>query len=218
MLGAADKAIGRAPEAGDHAMPGYILIKKSQSAWDAREALRMLTLAQAAQDGPWALPARVRAEALQQQARGLAMINGDVREARDKLKQAQETLASDRRPDAAGGARLTAHYDAALFAVQTATCHTEAGQPEQALTIYHEALTPSVFSRRDYAYFLTQKAHAFAGAQQPDDAARAGQTVLPIATAAGSVRTIGELVRLADQLRPWADRPTVRAFRTLLPA
>jgi hypothetical protein len=54
-------------------MLGYILLKKSQSAWDERDALRILTLTQAAQIGPWALPTLVRAKAAQQEARGLAM-------------------------------------------------------------------------------------------------------------------------------------------------
>jgi hypothetical protein len=75
-----------------------------------------------------------------------------------------------------------------------------------------------VFSRRDHAYFLSQKAQALAKARQPDDAAHAGNTALPITTAAGSVRTVGELVHLRDQLRPWADRPAVREFHTLLAA
>ena len=46
-------------KAADFAMPGYILIKKSQSAWDARDAARMLGLAEAVLEGPWQLPWRV---------------------------------------------------------------------------------------------------------------------------------------------------------------
>ena len=54
-------------------MQGYILLKKSQAAWDERDGLRMLTLGQAAHDGPWQLPPLVQAEVAQQEARGLAM-------------------------------------------------------------------------------------------------------------------------------------------------
>lgn len=68
-----DRAVEWAQEAGDWPMQGYVLLKKSQAAWDERDGLRMLTLAQASQTGPWTLPARVRAEAAQQEARGLAM-------------------------------------------------------------------------------------------------------------------------------------------------
>ncbi len=90
-----DRATEWALEAGDYAMPGYVLLKKSQSAWDTRDALRMLTLAQAVQDGPWPLPARVRAEAAQQEARGYAMIDGDIDTAVGKLDEARELLTSD---------------------------------------------------------------------------------------------------------------------------
>jgi hypothetical protein len=213
-----DRATEWAMEAGDFAMPGYILIKKSQSAWDARDALRMLTLAQAVQTGPWALPARVRAEALQQEARGLAMIDGNVRQARDKLTQAREVLTSAHSTAPGAGTALAAHYDITLFAVQTAMCFAEGGRQEQAIAVYDEVLKPSGFSRRDYAYFLSQKAQALAAIRRPDDAARDGHTALRVATAAGSVRTVGELVRLGDDLRPWADRPVVHDFHMLLAA
>jgi hypothetical protein len=213
-----DRASEWAIESGDFAMPGYVLIKKSQSAWDARDALRMLTLAQAVQQGPWTLPARVRAEALQQEARGQAMIDGHVRQAQGKLDQARELMGSERRRDGAADSELAAHYDASLFEVQMAMCFAEGGQAERAVMIYESSLSPQVFSRRDYAYFLTQKAQALAASRRPDDAAQAGRTALPIATGAGSRRTAAELVRLSDGLRPWADRPAVRAFRELVAA
>jgi transcriptional regulator with XRE-family HTH domain len=61
-----DRAVEWAQEAGDWSMQGYILLKKSQSAWDGRDAVRMLTLAQA---GPWTLSPLVRAEAANARAR-----------------------------------------------------------------------------------------------------------------------------------------------------
>jgi DNA-binding XRE family transcriptional regulator len=61
-----DRAIEWAQEAGDCAMQGYVLLKKAQLAYDEREPLRMLTLSQAVQTGPWSLPPRVLAEAAQQ--------------------------------------------------------------------------------------------------------------------------------------------------------
>lgn len=64
-----DRASEWAQEAGDWPMQGYILLKMSQAAWDERDGLRMMTLAQASQSGPWTLPMRVRAEAAQQEAR-----------------------------------------------------------------------------------------------------------------------------------------------------
>jgi hypothetical protein len=211
-----DRATEWGLESGNFAMLGYVLIKKSQSAWDARDALRMLTLAQAVQQGPWELPPRVKAEALQQEARGHAMIDGNTRRAHHKLDQARELLASKRSADSTADGGLAAHYDASLFEVQTAMCYAEGGQPERAVSIYDSALSPTVFSRRDYAYFLVQKGQALAATGRPDDAARTGQSALPIATAAGSRRTIDELLRLSGYLQPWAGRPAVREFRELL--
>jgi len=43
--------------------------------YEVTDAGRMLGLAEAVQEGPWRLPARVMAEAMQQQARGLAMMS-----------------------------------------------------------------------------------------------------------------------------------------------
>jgi hypothetical protein len=40
-----------AQEAGDTAMQGYVLLKKSQMAYDERDALRVSTLAEAARSG-----------------------------------------------------------------------------------------------------------------------------------------------------------------------
>ncbi len=45
-----DRAIEWAQEAGDSVMQGYVLLKKSQAAWDDRDALGMRTLAQAVQE------------------------------------------------------------------------------------------------------------------------------------------------------------------------
>ena len=60
------------------------------------------------------------AEAMQQQARGLAMLNIRRREVDDTLDRAEELLNhhdNDRTP-------LASHYDAALFRVQTAICYS----------------------------------------------------------------------------------------------
>lgn len=69
-----DRAFEWAAEVGDLPMCGYVLLRKSQAAWDRREAHKMLALADAAGRGTWRLPARVRAEVAQQQARGHAMV------------------------------------------------------------------------------------------------------------------------------------------------
>lgn len=51
-----------AQAANDTAMQGYVLLKKSQMAYDQRDAYRVTMFAEAAQRGPWLLPAAIRAE------------------------------------------------------------------------------------------------------------------------------------------------------------
>jgi transcriptional regulator with XRE-family HTH domain len=113
-----DRAMEWAQVAGDGPMQGYVLLKKSQAAWDERDALRMLTLARAAQEGPWHLPPKVRAEAIQQDARGHAMLSGKMDLAERKLDEAQELLAGGN--DESARMRLGSHYNTSLLAT-TAT-------------------------------------------------------------------------------------------------
>ncbi|MFF5085481.1 hypothetical protein ACFY36_51295 [Actinoplanes sp. NPDC000266] len=209
-----DRACEWAMEATDYAMPGYILIKKSQSAWDARDAGRMLGLAEAVQAGPWRLPTRIMAEAVQQQARGLAMRGASRATVDDTLKRARDLLEQE----PADHVRLAAHYDAALFKVQTAICYGESGRPEEAAEIYQSTLKPALFSTRDNAYFAALQAQSLAAAKRPDDAASVGTATVPRAMAAGSTRTLRELARLSIALRPWQQRPPVQSFRRLMHA
>src|SRR6266567_2735311 len=124
-----DRAMEWAQVSGDTPMQGYVLLKKSQAVWDKRDALRMLTLAEAAQEGPWRLPARVRAEAEQQQARGHAMLSGDLATVESKLSEARSLLDQDRTDAGTPATDIAAHYDEALFGLQVAICYCEAGQP-----------------------------------------------------------------------------------------
>ncbi len=209
-----DRASEWAMEAADFAMPGYILIKKSQAAWDARDATRMLGLAEAVQGGPWRLPARIMAEAVQQQARGKAMMKSNRQDVDDTLERARELLeegSTDKSP-------LSAHYDKVLFEVQRAICYGESGRPEEAAAVYAEILKPAVFSTRDYAYFSTLHAQTLAAAELPDDAAAMGTSAVHDALAAGSTRTVRELSRLSASLRQWEHRPAVASFQRLMQA
>jgi transcriptional regulator with XRE-family HTH domain len=210
-----DRAIEWAQVSGDMTMQGYVLLKKSQAAWDQRDALRMLTLAEAAQEGPWRLPARVQAEAAQQQARGHAMLDGNLALVEPKLDEARSLLAQDR-ATTNSQADIAAHYDEALFGIQVAICYYEAKQPERALELYDRWLSPDMFSHRDYGYFLSLKGAALATANQPDAAARAGMDALSFARETESARTVQEVTRLATQLGEWKDRESVRDLRQVL--
>jgi hypothetical protein len=211
-----DRATEWAQEAGDQPMQGYVLLKKSQAAWDDRDGLRMLTLAQAVQDGPWRLPSPVLAEAAQQEARGHAMNGGDLATIEHKLDEAHHLLTEEQTTDTP--VSFGAHYSPALLAMQTAICYHEAGHPDRAISTYQTHLTEHAFSRRDYGYFLALQASALAAAGEPDLASTTGYEALTLGVATHSSRTVHEITRLTTQLDPWANRPTVRDLRDALPA
>lgn len=207
-----DRATEWAMETSDFAMAGYILIKKSQAAWDTRDAARMLGLAESVQDGPWTLPPRAMAEAIQQQARGLAMMRASRRKVDDSLRRARGAL------DQAVSASTPfgAHYDGELFKLQTAICYGESGRPGEAVEMYDSTLKAEFFSARDFAYFSALRAQAHAAVQHPDQAATIGMAAFPTAASAGSARTLQELTRLQKTLHPWRDRPAVRSLARLM--
>ncbi|MBO2461765.1 helix-turn-helix transcriptional regulator [Actinomadura sp. LCR2-06] len=204
-----DRAMEWAQAGADLPMQGYVLLKKAQAAWDTRDGLRMLSLAEAVQDGPWQLPAKVLAEAAQQVARGHALLGTDAPTihrhlgyARDLLDQADIATVS-----------LSPHYDEATFHVQVAHTHTLTGHPDQAIAAYEQWLTPGVFDRRDYGYHLAFKAAAQARAGDADAAARTGLAALRIARDTSSARTHAALIRLTGDLRPQWQRPRVAELR-----
>lgn len=212
-----DRAMEWAQEAGESAMQGYVLLKKSQACWDERDGLRMLTLAQAVQDGPWQLPRRVRAEAAQQEARGHATLDNNFDLVERKLYEAGELLAEDEpHNEETAGAQLGTHYDAPLLGVQTAICYCEANQPQRSVELYQKWLSEKVFSRRDYGYFLSLMGGTLTVAGEPDEASKVGLQAVCIAGATDSTRTLRELVRLVDRLARWSDRSSVRQFRDAL--
>ncbi|MCP3797977.1 helix-turn-helix domain-containing protein [Allokutzneria sp. A3M-2-11 16] len=211
-----DRATEWAQEAGDFAMQGYILLKKAQAAYDDRDALRMLTLSQAAQDGPWSLPIKVRAEIAQQEARGFAMLGEDNALVERKLDEAHQLLA-DVSADS-GDHQLGAHYNTSLLTLQTAICYTEAGQPRRATELYREWLSTNHFSRRDYGYFLSLMASTLALSGEPDEAARTGVVSAALAAETNSQRTVQELHKVLDTLKPWENRAGVRELREAVTA
>ena len=208
-----DRAIEWAQESGDTAMQGYVLLKKAQAAYDDRDALRMLTLAQAVQTGPWDLPTKVRAEAAQQEARGHAMLGADSSLVERKLDEAQQLLHDAQHEADSDDRPLGLHYNSTLLTMQTAICYCEGGQPRRAVEMYDSWLSAQTFSRRDYGYFRALMASSLALAGEPDTAASAGLEAFSVATETASQRTTQELVSVVDVLRPWANRPAVRELR-----
>jgi tetratricopeptide (TPR) repeat protein len=204
-----DRAVEWAQAANDFAMQGYVLLKKAQAAWDDRDGLRMLTMARAAQDGPWRLPPHILAEAAQQEARALAMAGHPLDLVEHRLDRARALLGRHDPTRLDPEAWLSTHYDQAVFNLQLAICYYTAGQSGRALELYDAWLTPATFSARDYGYFLALKGLAYAMAEEPDEAAAAGLRALALAHETNSARTHQEVLRLAGRLRLWRDRASV---------
>jgi hypothetical protein len=107
----------------------------------------MRTLAQAVQEGPWKLPPKVYAEAAQQEARGHAMLGGQLGLIERKIDEARE-LMTDNGSCSNGqpGSDISVHYGMPLLTVQTAICYYEVGRPQRAVEIYQECLSEATFS------------------------------------------------------------------------
>jgi transcriptional regulator with XRE-family HTH domain len=199
-----------AQEAGDTAAQGYILLRKSQMAYEERDARRVLTLAQAAQYGPWRLPSYVRAEVTQQEARGLAMVGESMSTIEQKLDDARLLLAGATPDDP--DSHLGNSCNEGTLALRNASCYIEAGKPHQAAILYKQVLSTDLLSRRDRGYFLARLTSSLALAGEPDDAATAGLEAVQLATATTSQRTKRELMRSLVTLKPWHNRPGPRAL------
>lgn len=212
-----DRAMEWSQEANDPAMQGYVLLKKSQMAYDDRDAVRVLTLAEAAGQAHWRLPSKVQAEVAQQQARGFAMLGEPMDLIERTLDRADRLLV---RHEAADDTRqqLSSHYNRSHLTLQTASCYIEAGQPARAADLYGAVLQGDALSRRDQGYFLARRACSLALAGQPDDAASIGLAAIELSDATNSLRTRRELTRAAKTLQPWATRPGPRELREALRA
>jgi hypothetical protein len=208
-----DRAMEWAQEAGDLPMQGYVLLRKSQTAYEERDAARVLTLAQAAQYGPWQLPPRVRAEVTQQEARGLAMVGEPMAVVEQKLDDARVLLET---ADGNDPSPLGAGYNEGTWLLRSASCYIEAGKPGQAAALYGEVLATGALSRRDEGYYRARRAVACALGGEPDDAAQEGLTALQLATATHSQRTARELGRVAHILTPWQSRTGPRELRAAM--
>jgi DNA-binding XRE family transcriptional regulator len=187
-----DRAMDWAQQATDPAMQGYILLRKSQAAWDDRDGQRVLMLARAAQSGP--VPDRVRAEAIQQEARGLAMTGVRPAAVEDTLRRAAELRS------AAESAGSAPDYPVHVLQAQSALCFQALGDGRRAVALLEEALASHAFSRRDSGYFTAMLARANVTAGQPVVAARAARAALELAIGTGSARTVREVERVAQDI------------------
>ncbi|MEU2856323.1 XRE family transcriptional regulator [Streptomyces syringium] len=211
-----DRAIEWATLNDDGAMHAYVLLRKAQAA-ERGDAARMRDLAHAAVHGPWTLPPRARAEALQQEARAMALTGTAPDLVACTLDQARDALAqaSPAEPATCTGP-LCAGYNTDRLMAQSAICHREAGQPERAVSLLRQHLSGGAFAPRDRAFFTAHLAGALAAAGEPDEAAATGLSALQLAAAPHFGQALGELRRTVTVLRPYARRAAVRELRQAL--
>ncbi|ELP66045.1 Tat pathway signal sequence domain protein [Streptomyces turgidiscabies Car8] len=210
-----DRAMEWAQEAGNAPMQGYVLLKKSQMAYDERDALRMLTLAQAASHERWQLPVRVRAEVTQQEALGRAMLGDPLDVVRAGLDTAEQLLGAATEDDGDGlGAYFTGH----TRLLRDAITFTEAGKPSTAAVMFSDVISAGALSNRDTGFFNARRAAALALSGEPDEAARVGKSSAEVAHDMKSERTVRVLGEVLQTLDRWRTRPAVREFREALSA
>lgn len=206
-----DRAMEWAQEAHDTTMQGYVLLRKSQMAYDLRDAHRVMTLAEAAHAGPWQFPLAVRAEVAQQHALGMAMIGEPMNAVEQDMATARELLdqaSSDDRPAPGSG-----YFTMDTLLLRQATCYTEAGKPAKAATLFGDVLAGGQLSRRDAGFFKARRAAALALSGEPDEAADVGLQACQTARETNSGRTIRILIDVVQTLQPWSSRPGPRALK-----
>jgi transcriptional regulator with XRE-family HTH domain len=207
-----DRAMEWAQEAHDTAMQGYVLLRKSQMAYDLRDAHRVVTFAEAAQHGPWHFPPKVRAEVVQQAALGMAMIGEPLSVVEGQMETARELLADGTPADEQVGPG-SAYFTLDTLTLRQATCYTEAGKPAQGAALFADVLATGKLSRRDAGFFGARRAAALALSGEPDEAAQIGLMAVEIAKETHSERTTRLLCDVVRTLTPWSSRPGPRTLR-----
>lgn len=200
-----DRARDLAGELRDADLSAYLLMRKSNIATDAGDPVLALRLIEAA-DRPGRLPASLRPVILRQKANAHAAL-GQPQECERAIGQAFDLLVDD----TARAASLAPYCTAGYLAMEAGTCWVQLGRPEKALATFRQARaswTPDL--HRDHSLSLARLGTANAAAGNVEDACKAGLIAVELTGPTGSARTLRELQRLRDSLRPWSRREAVR--------
>ncbi|MDH6135689.1 hypothetical protein P3T37_005106 [Kitasatospora sp. MAA4] len=202
---------------GDGAMHAYVLLRQAQ-ALGRHDPARILALADAATGGPWTLPPRPRAEALQQKARGLAMTGASESEIERALAEAHAALDQAAEPygPVTCAGPLGDGYTRDRLMVQSGICWREAHCPDKAVTVFQTYITTTAFGARDHAHYSAFLAGALAEAGEPDEAAAVALGALDVAGPPRYGQAITELHRTAQILFPHRERHAVRELHERL--
>lgn len=205
-----DRAMEWAQEACDMPMQGYVLLKKSQMAYDTRDAQRVVSFAEAAHQGPWKYSRIIRIEVTQQHALGLAMIGAPLSEVEKEMASARELLTQS--TDGESG-QTDAGFTVETLLLRQAACYTEAGKPATAAQMFGEVIGSGILSKRDTGFFNARRALALALSGEPDEAVDVGLQAAKVAHETSSQRTMLLLGDVVQELKPWNTRPRTRELR-----
>ncbi|UGT68202.1 helix-turn-helix domain-containing protein [Nocardia gipuzkoensis] len=208
-----DRAMEWAQAAGSLPMQGYVLLKKSQMAYETRDTGTLMTLAQAANEGPWQLPSQVKAEAMQQEALGMAMLGEPVKAVKQHLDTAEQMLNA---AVTANGEEVMSYFNQNTLRLRAAVCYTEAGKPQVAAQLFGQVLSSGSLSRRDTGFFGARQAKALALSGEPDEAARIAVQSVGVARETRSERTMNVVIEVMRSLDTWRHRPMVRQLHDML--
>jgi tetratricopeptide (TPR) repeat protein len=204
-----DRAMEWAQEADDTTMQAYVLLKKSQMAYDLHDHHRVTTFADAARRDSGRLPLRVRAEVTQQAALGMAMAGEPLSMIEQTSEDARELLMAALSGDDYDGA-ASVYFTADTLVLRQAACYTVAGKPAKAAALFAEVIAGGSLSRRDSGFFQARWAVALALSGEPDEAAAIGLNALALASQTDSERTKRVLANAVRAMKPWQFRPGPR--------
>lgn len=204
-----DRAMEWAQEANDDVLQAYVLLRKSQMAYDLRNRPRAASLAHAAQRYERRLPRPVHAEILQQVALGLAVTGAPMRTVEQTMDDAWHLMTTSA-GSTEGHEGLIISEDTMLL--RRAACYTAAGRPASGAEIFAEVIRRGGLSRRDSGFFGARHALALALCGEPDEASQVGIRALNTASETDSRRTRVVLADAVRALAPWRNRPGPRAL------
>lgn len=202
-----DAMIERAHRTGDDQLVAFSLHCKAMLLGDVGDGPGVLDLTGAALRDRSRLLPKVQVLLLQQQAHGVALAGRDAAGSLALLDEAA-ALVGRVDDDLPWGSQVLgpAYIDA-----QRATVCTRLGLAGEALALW-DALLPATPRGRDFGVFAARRAQALIDAGEPDEAADAAVSVIPLAVSTGSARMRAELGVVRVRLAPWRRE---RAGRTL---
>lgn len=204
-----DRARDLVTEVRDPLWSAYVLMRKSNIATEDGDSAGAAAMIDHALETSGALPPRLHATLLRQQANAHARLRNSHTCAA-AIDQALTVVGTDD-PE---GALLAGYCNEPYVAMEAADCWMRLGRPARALETYRMVTTawPEAL-RRDRGLSLARLASVQATVGAVREACTSGAEAVAVARTTSSVRTLKELRRLQDALAPWSRDETAGALR-----